>query len=66
MISILYNFRYESKNHECTISAVEHLIETKKIQLDMKDVAFIRTTEQMNTKLKNQYTYICGIYTGYR
>lgn len=61
LLAILYRFGYESKNHECTISAVEHLIETKKIQLDIKDIAFIRTTEQMKThdakSLREEFQY---------
>ena len=61
LLAILYKFGYESKNHECTISAVEHLIETKKIQLDIKDIAFIRTTEQMKMQdaksLREEFQY---------
>ena len=41
LLAILYKFGYESKNHECTISAVEYLIKTKKIGIDIKDIAFI-------------------------
>jgi len=47
LLAILYKFGYESKNHECTINAVEYLIEIKKVNLDMENIAFIRTTEQM-------------------
>ncbi len=65
LLAILYSFGYESKNHECTISAVEHLIETSKIQLNTKDIAFIRTTEQMKTQdaksLREEFQY--GIKT---
>ncbi len=61
LLAILYKFGYESKNHECTISAVEHLIETKKIELDIKDIAFIRTTEQMKLQdaksLREEFQY---------
>ncbi|MBS3140812.1 HEPN domain-containing protein [Candidatus Woesearchaeota archaeon] len=61
LLAILYKFGYESKNHECTISAVEHLIETKKIGLDIKDIAFIRTTEQMKMQdaksLREEFQY---------
>ena len=61
LLAILYQFGYESKNHECTISAVEHLIETKKIRLDIKDITFIRTTEQMKTQdaksLREEFQY---------
>ena len=49
------------KNHECTISTVEFLIETKEINLDMEDLSFIRTTEQMTTKdaksLREEFQY---------
>jgi len=61
LLAILYKFGYESKNHECTISAVEHLIETKKIELEIKDIAFIRTTEQMKLQdaksLREEFQY---------
>ena len=61
LLAILYKFGYESKNHECTISAVEHLIETKKVELDIKDVIFIRTTEQMKMQdaksLREEFQY---------
>src|SRR3989344_7706831 len=61
LLAILYEFGYESKNHECTISAVEHLIEIHKIELDIKDVAFIRTTEQMKLQdaksLREEFQY---------
>lgn len=50
LLAILFKFGYESKNHECTINAVGYLIEEGKINLDLKDIAFIRTTEQMTTK----------------
>ena len=61
LLAILYKFGYESKNHECTISAVEHLIKTNKIKLDIKDIAFIRTTEQMKLQdaksLREEFQY---------
>lgn len=61
LLAMLYKYGYESKNHECTISAVEHLIETKKIRLDAKDIAFIRTTEQMKMQdaksLREEFQY---------
>lgn len=61
LLAILYLFGYESKNHECTISAVEHLIETKKIYFEIKDIAFIRTTEQMKMQdaksLREEFQY---------
>jgi uncharacterized protein (UPF0332 family) len=61
LLAILYKSGYESKNHECTISAVEHLIETNKIELDIDDIAFIRTTEQMKLQdaksLREEFQY---------
>ncbi len=61
LLSILFKMGYESKNHECTINAVEYLIEKEKINLDLKDMAFIRTTEQMTSKdaksLREEFQY---------
>jgi len=57
----LCRFGYESKNHECTISAVEHLIETKKVNVSMEDIIFIRTAEQMKPQdaksLREEFQY---------
>jgi uncharacterized protein (UPF0332 family) len=61
LLSILFKMGYESKNHECTINAVEYLIDENKINLDLKDIAFIRTTEQMTSKdaksLREEFQY---------
>jgi len=61
LLSILFKMGYESKNHECTINTVEYLIEQEKISLDMRDIAFIRTTEQMTSKdaksLREEFQY---------
>jgi uncharacterized protein (UPF0332 family) len=61
LLAILYKYGYESKNHECTISAVEELIRTRKIDLDLKYIAFIRTTEQMKIQdaksLREEFQY---------
>jgi len=61
LLAILYRYGYESKNHECTITAVEHLIEINKVNLDIGDIAFIRTTEQMKTQdaksLREEFQY---------
>src|SRR3989344_7841159 len=35
LLAILYKNGYESKNHECTISAVEHIIKTVNAGIDM-------------------------------
>jgi len=61
LLSILFKMGHESKNHECTINAIEYLIEQRKLNLDIKDVAFIRTTEQMTSKdaksLREKFQY---------
>ena len=61
LLAILFKTGYESKNHECTINTVEHLIEEGRIELDLKDIAFIRTTEQMTSKdaksLREEFQY---------
>ena len=61
LLAVLFKLGYESKNHECTINAVEYMIEEGKINLDLKDIAFIRTTEQMTTKdaksLREEFQY---------
>ncbi|MDP3919162.1 MAG: HEPN domain-containing protein [Nanoarchaeota archaeon] len=61
LLAVLFKLGYESKNHECTINAVEYLIEEGKIDFDLKDIAFIRTTEQMTSKdaksLREEFQY---------
>ena len=61
LLAILFKKGFESKSHECTISTVEFLIETKEINFDMEDLYFIRTTEQMTTKdaksLREEFQY---------
>jgi uncharacterized protein (UPF0332 family) len=61
LLAVLFKFGYESKNHECTINAVEYLIEEGRIDFDLKDIAFIRTTEQMTSKdaksLREEFQY---------
>ena len=61
LLAILFKKGFESKNHECTISTVEFLIETKEINLSMEDMSFIRTTEQMTSKdaksLREEFQY---------
>ncbi|MFH1072601.1 MAG: HEPN domain-containing protein [Nanoarchaeota archaeon] len=61
LLAVLYKFGYESRNHECTISAVEYLITAGKIKLNLTDIAFIRTTEQMQTQdaksLREEFQY---------
>ena len=61
LLAILFKKGFESKNHECTISTVEFLIEAKEVSLSMEDISFIRTTEQMTTKdaksLREEFQY---------
>jgi len=61
LLAILFEKGFESKNHECTINAIEYLIEKKKINIDRECIAFIRTTEQMTQKdaksLREEFQY---------
>ncbi len=61
LLAVLFKKGFESKNHECTINAIEYLIEKKEIDLDKEDTAFIRTTEQMTQKdaksLREEFQY---------
>ena len=38
---------YESRNQECTISAIEHLIKTGELKFDAKYVALVRRTDDL-------------------
>ncbi|MEK6886107.1 MAG: HEPN domain-containing protein [Nanoarchaeota archaeon] len=61
LLAILFKKGFESKNHECTINAIEYLMETKQISFSKEDLAFIRTAEQMTTKdaksLREEFQY---------
>lgn len=61
LLAILFSKGFESKNHECTINAVEHLIKRKEVLLEKEDIAAIRTTEQMTKKdaksLREEFQY---------
>ncbi|HED06115.1 MAG TPA: HEPN domain-containing protein [Ignavibacteria bacterium] len=61
LLAILFMKGFESKNHECTINAIEYLIEEKEINLGKEDIVFIRTTEQMTQKdaksLREEFQY---------
>lgn len=60
-MAILLRKGYDSKNHECTLNTIEYLIETKTITLNIEDLLFIRSTEQMTSKdakaLREEYQY---------
>ena len=61
LLAVLFKKGFESKNHECTINAIEYLMEKNVINLDKEDVAFIRTAEQMTQKdaksLREEFQY---------
>ena len=61
LLAILFKKGFESKNHECTITTTEFLIETNEINFSMDDLSFIRTTEQMTNKdaksLREEFQY---------
>jgi len=47
LLAILYKLGYESRNQECTINAIEYLINTGKIKFDLKFIAMIRRTDEL-------------------
>lgn len=47
LLAILAAVGYESRNQECTITAIECLIKTKKIEFDVKYIAMIRRAEEL-------------------
>lgn len=47
LLAVLFRLGYESRNQECTINAVYHLIETGKIDMDRKYIEMIRKTSLM-------------------
>ncbi|MEK6848702.1 MAG: HEPN domain-containing protein [Nanoarchaeota archaeon] len=61
LLAILFKKGFESKNHACTINAIEYLIDTKQINFSKDDLLFIRTAEQMTEKdaksLREEFQY---------
>ncbi len=47
LLAALVAFGYESKNQECTITAVEYFIEKKMLKLDQKYIEMVRRTSKM-------------------
>ncbi len=47
LLAILYKLGYESRNQECTINAVEHLMQTGGLKLNVKYIAMIRRTDDL-------------------
>jgi uncharacterized protein (UPF0332 family) len=46
LLALLYKHGYESKNHSCTLAAIQHLIDTNNISLQDTDILFIQSTQQ--------------------
>lgn len=47
LLAILYKTGYESRNQECTITTIEHLIKTRRLSLDLKYIGMIRRTDEL-------------------
>jgi uncharacterized protein (UPF0332 family) len=60
-LSLLYKQGFESRNHECTIKAVEFLIKKKSLPLNIKYVHFIRQTGELRLSdakaLREEFQY---------
>jgi uncharacterized protein (UPF0332 family) len=60
-LSLLYKYGFESRNHECTIKAVEFLIKKKNLPLDMKYIYFIKQTGELRLSdakgLREEFQY---------
>ncbi len=61
LLAILFKKGFESKNHTCTINAIEYLIDTNQINFSKEDLLFIKATEQMTEKdaksLREEFQY---------
>ena len=63
LLAILAKNGYESRNQECTFACVEHLIDTKKIDLDIKWLRKIYASDTSNLegetiiKLREDFQY---------
>ena len=55
MLALLVKYGYESRNQECTIAVVEHLINEKRISLDIK---FVDALKEYNTDKHHETTII--------
>jgi len=50
LLALLLKLGYEARNQECAINAVQHFIENKKINLDVKYIDMIRRTSENKPK----------------
>lgn len=61
LLAVLAKLGYESRNQECTISAVEYLIKKNAIKFDQKYIEMIRRTSEMMPKdaktLREEFQY---------
>lgn len=61
-LAVLYELGYESRNQECTITALEYFIEKGKIKLEKDYIWMIRRTEELRGKtdtktLREEFQY---------
>lgn len=61
ILAILYKMGYESRNQECTITAIEYFIKEGVIALDLRYVEMIRSVRDMTPEdaktLREEYQY---------
>ncbi len=58
ILAVLYKLGYESTNQECSIAAIEYLILTKKINIDLKYIKMIDPNiEESVIKLRERFQY---------
>ena len=50
LLALLLKLGYTAKNQECAINAIQHFIETKRINLDIKYIDLIRRTSENKPK----------------
>lgn len=50
LLALLSKYGYESRNQECTLAAVEHLIEQKKLALDPKFIKALKQYERIDER----------------
>ena len=50
LLALLSKLGYVARNQECAINAIQHFIENKKIDLDMKYIDLIRRTSENKPK----------------
>lgn len=61
LLAVLYKMGYESRNQECTITAIEHFIKEGVLTIDLKYVEMIRSAKAMTPEdaktLREEYQY---------